>query len=65
MSELINLYCAMPAYSLEAEYLESNLKVMGYAPKKEISQYPYVGMSKEEYDCFVKRVTEWVVEIYG
>ena len=38
------------------------VKVMGYMPKKEVSQYPYIGMSKDEYDCFVKRATELVVE---
>ncbi len=38
------------------------IKVMGYMPKKEISRYPYIGMSKDEYDCFVKRTTELVVE---
>jgi hypothetical protein len=36
--------------------------VMGYMPKKEVSQYPYIGMSKEEYKYFVKRATELVVE---
>lgn len=38
------------------------VKVMGYMPKKEVSQYPYIGMSKEEYSFFVKRATELVVE---
>lgn len=37
-------------------------KVMGYMPEKEISQYPYIGMSKDEYNCFLKRTTELVVE---
>lgn len=31
-------------------------------PEKEISQYPYIGMSKDEYNCFLKRTTELVVE---
>jgi len=38
------------------------VSVMGYMPKKEVSQYPYIGMSKEEYNCFAKRATELVVE---
>ena len=38
------------------------VKVMGYMPEKEISQYPYIGMTKEEYGYFVKRATELVVE---
>lgn len=38
------------------------VKVMGYLPEKEVSQYPYIGMSKEEYGQFVKRATELVVE---
>ena len=37
------------------------VKVMGYMPKKEVSQYPYIGMSKEEYNCFVKTATQLVV----
>lgn len=44
------------------------VKVMGYMPEKELSRYPYIGMSKEEYRCFVKRATELVVkaiEIYS
>ena len=38
------------------------VKVMGYMPEKEISKYPYIGMSKEEYNCFVIRATELVVK---
>lgn len=38
------------------------VKVMGYIPEKEISQYPYIGMTKEEYGYFVKRATQMVVE---
>ena len=39
-----------------------NTMVMGYMPEKEISQYPYIGMSKEEYSYFVKKATELVVD---
>lgn len=35
---------------------------MGYMPEKEISQHPYIGMTKEEYGYFVKRATELVVD---
>lgn len=38
------------------------VKVMGYLPKKEMSQYPYIGMSVEEYYCFVDNATKLVVE---
>lgn len=38
------------------------VKVMGYMPEKEVNQYPYIGMTKEEYDYFLKRATELVVE---
>lgn len=35
--------------------------VMGYVPKKETSEYPYIGFSGEEYDCFVDRAVELVL----
>ena len=38
------------------------VKVMGYMPEKEVSQYPYIAMSKEEYYYFVKRTTEAVIK---
>ena len=38
------------------------VKVMGGIPKKEESQYPYIGMSVEEYHCFVDNATKLVVE---
>lgn len=38
------------------------VKVMGYMPEKEESQYPYIGMSVEEYHMFLDRATELVVE---
>ena len=47
---------------LPAGAIARKVKVMGYMPEKEVSQYPYIGMSKEEYSFFVKRVTELVVE---
>ncbi len=38
------------------------VKVMGYMPQKEESQFPYVGMSKEEYGIFVERASMLVIE---
>ncbi len=38
------------------------VKVMGYMPQKEISQYPYIGMSVEEYNYFISTATKMVVE---
>lgn len=38
------------------------VKVMGYMPKKEISKYPYIGLTVEEYDFFTETATKLVVE---
>ncbi len=38
------------------------VKVMGYMPEKEVSQYPYIAMSKEEYHYFAKRTTEVAIK---
>ena len=38
--------------------------VMGYIPKVEASKYPYVGISKEEYRCFVNRAVELFIEAF-
>ncbi len=38
------------------------VKVMGYMPKKEIGQYPYICMTVEEYDFFIETATRLVVE---
>ena len=38
------------------------VSVMGYMPEKEVSQFPYISISKEEYCCFVKRTTELVIK---
>lgn len=37
------------------------VKVMGYMPQKEDSQYPYIGMTVDEYKFFVGVATELVV----
>lgn len=36
--------------------------VMGYIPQREVSRYPYLAMSEDEYKHFVNRTTELVVE---
>lgn len=38
------------------------VNVMGYMPKKEISQYPYIAMTVEEYNYFLNTATKLVVE---
>ncbi|MCM1193749.1 MAG: zinc dependent phospholipase C family protein [Butyrivibrio sp.] len=35
--------------------------VMGYVPKKELSEYPYIGFSREEYEHFTDRAVELVL----
>jgi len=46
----------------EGEVEKGVVKVMGMIPKKEVSQYPYIGMSVEEYYCFVENAARLVVE---
>lgn len=41
------------------------VKIMGYIPKKEISRYPYIALTKEEYNYFISRATELVVKAIG
>lgn len=38
------------------------VKVMEYMPQKEASQYPYIGMTREEYHCFVSNAAKLVEE---
>ena len=38
------------------------VKVMGYMPQKEVSRYPYIGMSIEEYKLFLDRASELVID---
>lgn len=38
------------------------VKVMGWMPQKEVSQYPFVGMSEEEYLGFVEKAAKLTVE---
>lgn len=47
---------------LPAGAIVRKVKVMGMIPKKEVSQYPYIGMSVEEYQCFVENAAKLVVE---
>ena len=38
------------------------VKVMGYIPQKNVSQYPYIGMSKDEFYEFIGCATKLAVE---
>lgn len=38
--------------------------VMGYLPGREVSQYPYIGMSEEEYGYFVEKTIRLVMEAF-
>lgn len=38
------------------------IKVMGYIPQKTAGPYSYIAMSKEEYDSFLDRATELVIQ---
>lgn len=35
---------------------------MGYLPGREAGKYPYIGMSREEYECFVDRAIQLAAE---
>lgn len=61
-TEILNL-TAFPNY---IDYLPDGaivrkIGVMRYIPKKETSEYPYIGFSREEYNFFVDRTTELVI----
>lgn len=38
------------------------IKVMGYIPQKTVGPYSYIAMSREEYDSFLDRATELVID---
>ncbi len=38
------------------------VNVMGYMPKAEASQYPYIGLTIDEYNCFIDSATKLVVK---
>lgn len=38
------------------------INIMGYIPKKEHGKYPYIAMSREEYNTFINTATELVFE---
>ena len=63
LTEIIGLR-SFPDY---IDYLPPNaiprkVKVMGYMPQKAVSKYPYIGMSIEEYQGFLDRATDLVVD---
>ncbi len=61
ITDIINLE-KFPDYIdyLPKDAISRKVKVMGYMPDKEESQYPYVGMSKEEYKAFVQNAIKFV-----
>lgn len=38
------------------------INIMGYIPQKEMGEYPYMGISREEYTLFLNQATELVIE---
>lgn len=38
------------------------INIMGYIPQKEMGEYPYIGISREEYTLFLNQATELVIE---
>lgn len=63
LTEIIGLE-AFPDY---VDYLPTNaiprkIKVMGYMPQKKLGKYPYIAMTKEEYNWFLDSATKLVVD---
>ena len=44
--------------------LFGKIGVMGYIPKREVSEYACVGMSKEEYKYFIDRAVQLVIDAF-
>ena len=63
LTDIVNL-TEFPDYIdyLPKGAIARKVKVMGYMPAKENSQYPYIGMTVEEYACFIENATKLVVE---
>ncbi len=64
-TEILNLK-TFPDYIdyLPAGAIVRKIGVMGYLPGKEISKYPYIGMTREEYEYFVGRAIRLVAEAF-
>lgn len=62
LTEIIGLKC-FPDYIdyLPKGAIVRKIGVMGYIPKKESSEYPFIAMSREEYSIFLDSATEQVV----
>lgn len=62
LTEIIGLK-SFPDYIdyLPAGAIVRKIGVMGYYPKKESSEYPFIAMSREEYAIFLDSATEQVV----
>lgn len=65
-TEILNLK-TFPDYIdyLPAGAIVRKISVMGYLPRKEVSKYPYIGMTREEYERFVERAIQLVAEAVG
>lgn len=63
MEEIIGLE-TFPDYIdyLPQGAIARKVKVMGYMPERTESKYPYIGMSREEYQSFLDRASELVIE---
>ncbi len=63
LTDIIGL-TAFPDYIdyLPKGAIARKVKVMGWIPQKEVSQYPFIGMSVEEYLGFVEDAARLVVE---
>jgi len=38
------------------------VRVMGYLPKKEQGEYPFIAMTREEFACFLNRATQKIIQ---
>ena len=66
LTEILSLK-AFPDYIgyLPQGAIVRKIGVMGYLPQKEDSEYPFVGMTREEYEIFIANATALVIEKTG
>lgn len=66
MTEILSLK-AFPDYIdyLPQGAIVRKIGVMGYLPQKEDSEYPFVGITREEYEIFIANATALVIEKTG
>ncbi len=63
LTEIVGLK-AFPDYIdyLPQGAIVRKVKVLGSIPQKEVSRYPYIAVSEDEYNYFIRNATEMVVE---